>query len=50
VNQASFRLASFWKRKAAMAYGDENDLGWCNIIVKFLLFLTNLIIWVSECG
>lgn len=31
-----------------MAYGDQNDFGWCNIIVKFLLFLCNFIIWVSK--
>ena len=30
-----------------MAYGDPNDFGWCNIAVKFLLFVTNFIVWVS---
>jgi hypothetical protein len=29
-----------------MAYGDPNDFGWCNIAVKFLLFVTNFIVWL----
>ena len=31
-----------------MAYGEENDFGWSNIVVKFLLFGTNMVVWVSE--
>ena len=31
-----------------MAYGDPNDFGWCNLVVKFLLFVTNVIVWVSS--
>ena len=30
-----------------MAYGDPNDFGWCNLVVKFLLFVTNIIVWVG---
>ena len=30
-----------------MAYGDPSDFGWCNLVVKFLLFVTNVIVWVS---
>ena len=33
----------------AMAYGDSNDFGWCNLVVKFLLFITNVIVWVRFC-
>lgn len=29
-----------------MAYGDPDDFGWCNLVVKFLLFLTNVIVWL----
>ena len=37
------------ERAAVMAYGDPNDFGWCNLVVKFLLFVTNVIVWVSVC-
>ena len=30
-----------------MGAGEDRDFGWCNVIIKFLLFLTNIIIWVS---
>lgn len=33
-----------------MAYGDPNDFGWWNLVVKFLLFVTNIIVWVSRNG
>ncbi|CAI8006342.1 Tetraspanin-15 [Geodia barretti] len=29
-----------------MAYGDPNDFGWCNLVVKFLLFVTNVVVWL----
>lgn len=29
-----------------MAYGDPNDFGWWNLVVKFLLFVTNIIVWL----
>ncbi len=29
-----------------MAYGEESDFGWGNIIIKFLLFLCNAAVWV----
>ena len=31
-----------------MAYGDPNDFGWCNLVVKFLLFVTNVVVWVRS--
>ena len=30
-----------------MAAEQEEGFGWCNLIIKFLLFLTNIIVWVS---
>lgn len=31
-----------------MAYGDENDFGWCNLFIKFALFVMNFLLWVSK--
>ena len=30
-----------------MAYGDDNDFGWCNLLIKFALFVMNMILLVS---
>ena len=30
-----------------MGNGEEGGFGWCNVFIKFLLFLTNVVIWVS---
>ena len=31
-----------------MAYGDENDFGWCNLFIKFALFVMNFLVWVNH--
>ena len=29
------------------ADGEGGGFGWCNVFIKFLLFLTNVVIWVG---
>lgn len=33
-----------------MAYGDENDFGWCNLFIKFALFVMNFLVWLLGCA
>ena len=36
------------RNKHKMGSGErEKDFGWCNIIIKFLLFMCNIVVWVS---